>query len=94
MRFEPSGARGLRYQDRSYSHGDGTGGYSSRVQFNPEHDLSIVTIYNRENMDITAPEFADRVNDNILQLMTGKSSIPVDYISRDGRIARTPSRWQ
>jgi serine-type D-Ala-D-Ala carboxypeptidase/endopeptidase len=77
----------------SFGHGGGTGGYTSQVQFNPEHDLGIVTLYNRENMDITAPEFAERLNDNILQLMTGKPAIPVDYISRDERIALTPPNF-
>ena len=77
----------------SYGHGGGTGGYTSQVQFNREHDLGIVTLYNRENMDITAPQFAERLNDNILQLMTGKPAIPVDYISRDERIALTPPNF-
>jgi serine-type D-Ala-D-Ala carboxypeptidase/endopeptidase len=74
----------------SYSHGGGTGGYTSEVQFNPEHNLGIVTLYNRENLDIAAPRFAERVDENVFELMTGKPAIPVDYISQDERVVLIP----
>jgi hypothetical protein len=80
----------FRYQNCSYSHGGGTGGYTSEVQFNPEHDLNIVTLYNRENLNLAAQRFSERVNENVFELMTGKPAVPVDHISRDEQIALVP----
>ncbi len=74
----------------SYSHGGGTGGYSSMVMFNPGQDRAIVTLYNRDETDPAAPRFAERVAENIFELMSGKPSVPLDFISADERLALVP----
>jgi|GEM_PF-461949 len=74
----------------SYSHTGGTGGYSSMIVFNPAQDRAIVTLYNRDETDPAAPRFVERVAENILQLMSGKPSVPLDFISADERLALVP----
>jgi hypothetical protein len=77
----------------SYSHSGGTGGYSSLAGFNPAHDRAIVVLYNRDNSDPAAPQFVERVVENIDQLMTGKPSIPLDFISEQERLVLVPSTF-
>ncbi|MGO9454358.1 MAG: serine hydrolase domain-containing protein [Candidatus Binataceae bacterium] len=74
----------------SYSHAGGTGGYTSMVLFNPKQDRAIVVLYNRDNTDIAAPQFVERVAENVFELMSGKPSIPLDFISEDERVALIP----
>ena len=64
----------------SYGHGGGTGGYSSAAAFIPRQDLAIVVLYNRDNGN---PRFADRVEQNVYELMSGKPSTPVDFMSEE-----------
>jgi D-alanyl-D-alanine-carboxypeptidase/D-alanyl-D-alanine-endopeptidase len=62
-----------------YSHGGGTTGYSSEVQFSPEKDRALVVLYNR--LDDTPPgteRFVDRVAENIDALMSGRTSRRID----------------
>jgi D-alanyl-D-alanine-carboxypeptidase/D-alanyl-D-alanine-endopeptidase len=68
-----------------YSHSGGTGGYSSTAAFNPAEDRAIVVLYNRDNADIAAPQFAERVVENLAELMSGKPSIPLNFISEQER---------
>jgi len=74
----------------SYGHSGGTGGYSSVAGFIPNQDRAIVVLYNRDNLDPAAPRFVDRVAENIGELMLGKPSIPLDFISEDERLALIP----
>ncbi len=74
----------------SYSHGGGTGGYSSLAGFVPSSDRAIVVLYNRDNLDPAAPRFVERVAENIGDLMSGKPAIPLDFISEDERLALIP----
>jgi D-alanyl-D-alanine-carboxypeptidase/D-alanyl-D-alanine-endopeptidase len=74
----------------SYNHGGGTGAYTSEVLFNPKEDVAVVALYNRENLDLTAPRFAGRAAENVFELMSGKPAIPVDYISADERTLLVP----
>jgi len=74
----------------SYSHAGGTGGYTSMASFNPGEDRAIVVLSNRDNMDPAAPQLVERVVENTDELMTGKPSIPLDFISEDERLALTP----
>jgi serine-type D-Ala-D-Ala carboxypeptidase/endopeptidase len=76
-----------------YSHSGGTGGYSSTVAFNPAEDRAIVVLYNRDNSDPAAPQFVERVVENIEELMTGKPAIPLDFISEQERLALVPSTF-
>jgi serine-type D-Ala-D-Ala carboxypeptidase/endopeptidase len=71
----------------TYAHSGGTGGYSSMATFNPGEDRAIVTLYNRDNTDFAAPRLAERVAENIDELMSGKPSIPLDFISEKERRA-------
>jgi D-alanyl-D-alanine-carboxypeptidase/D-alanyl-D-alanine-endopeptidase len=68
-----------------YSHSGGTGGYSSTAAFNPVEDRAIVVLYNRDNADPAAPQFVERVAENIAELMSGKPSIPLDFVSEQER---------
>jgi len=79
--------------DGSYSHEGGTGGYRTLVGFDPAQDRAIVVLYNRENGDLAAPQLVERVAENIDQLMTGKPSIPLDFISEQERLALVPSTF-
>src|ERR1700731_4808866 len=74
----------------AYNHNGGTGGYSSFAEFDPPQDRAVVVLYNRDNTDPAAPRFSDRVGENVVQLMSGKPSIPVDYISEGERLALIP----
>jgi CubicO group peptidase (beta-lactamase class C family) len=74
----------------SYFHSGGTGGYRSLAGFNPTQNRAIVVLYNRDNTDPAAPQLVERVVENIDELMTGKPSIPLDFISEDERLALTP----
>lgn len=74
----------------SYFHSGGTGGYRSHVAFDPSQDRAIVVLYNRDNMDPAAPQLVERVVDNIDELMTGKPSIPLDFVSENERRALMP----
>ena len=74
----------------SYSHSGGTGGYRSLAGFNPAQDRAIVVLYNRDDSDPAAPQLVERVVENIDELMTGKPSIPLDFISEEERLALVP----
>jgi D-alanyl-D-alanine-carboxypeptidase/D-alanyl-D-alanine-endopeptidase len=76
-----------------YEHSGGTGGYTSDAGFDPKRDLAIVVLYNRENLDFSAPRFPDRVLVNIFELMAGEPSIPLDSISENERNALTPPKF-
>lgn len=77
----------------SYSHGGGTVGCSSMVVFNPGQDRAIVTLYNRDNTGPAAPGFVERVAENIFALMSGKPSVPLDFISADERLVLVPATF-
>jgi len=74
----------------SYFHSGGTGGYRSLAGFNPAQDRAIVVLYNRDNQDPAAPQLVERVVENIDELMTGKPSIPLDFLSENERLALLP----
>ena len=74
----------------SYFHSGGTGGYRSLAGFNPAQDRAIVVLYNRDDTDPGAPQLVERVMENIDELMTGKPSIPLDFISEEERPALVP----
>ena len=74
----------------SYFHSGGTGGYRSLVGFNPSQDRAIVVLYNRDNQDPAAPQLVERVVENIDELMAGKPSIPLDFLSEDERLVLIP----
>jgi D-alanyl-D-alanine-carboxypeptidase/D-alanyl-D-alanine-endopeptidase len=74
----------------SYFHSGGTGGYRSLAGFNPAQDRAIVVLYNRDDTDPGAPQLVERVVQNIDELMTGKPSIPLDFISEEERLALVP----
>ncbi len=76
-----------------YSHPGGTAGYMSMAGFNPEQDLAVVTLYNRDNLDFTVPRFAERLNQNIFEVMTGKPAIQIDYLSDQERSLLNPPRF-
>ena len=74
----------------TYSHEGGTGGYRSLAAFDPAQDRAIVVLYNRENTDPAAPQLVERVAENISELITGKPSIPLDFVSEQERLALAP----
>ena len=76
-----------------YSHSGGTGGYGSTAAFSPAEDRAIVVLYNRDNTDPAASPLAERVAENIAELMSGKPSIPLDFISEDERLVLVPSTF-
>ena len=77
----------------AYNHNGGTGGYSSFAEFDPPQDRAVVVLYNRDNTDPAAARFSDLVGENIVQLMSGKPSLPIDSISEDERLALTPATF-
>ena len=77
----------------SYSHGGGTGGYTSMAGFNPQRDVAVVALYNRENTDINAPPFAQRIAENVSDLLKGEPAIPIDYLSDDERVLLIPATF-
>ena len=74
----------------AYAHEGGTGGYTSLAAFNPAQDRALIVLYNRANTDLAAPQLVERIAENIDQLMTGKPSIPLDFISEVERLALVP----
>jgi serine-type D-Ala-D-Ala carboxypeptidase/endopeptidase len=86
-------AWGFSTKNGTYGHEGGTGGYRSLARFNPNQDRAIVVFYNRENTDPAAPQLVERVAENIDELMTGKPSIPLDFISEQERLALIPSTF-
>jgi serine-type D-Ala-D-Ala carboxypeptidase/endopeptidase len=86
-------AWGFTPKTGSYGHEGGTGGYRSLARFNPAQDRAIVVLYNRDNTDPAAPQLVERVVENIDELMTGKPSIPLDFISEEERLALVPSTF-
>jgi serine-type D-Ala-D-Ala carboxypeptidase/endopeptidase len=86
-------AWGFSTKNGTYGHEGGTGGYRSLARFNPNQDRAIVVLYNRENTDPAAPQLVERVAENIDELMTGKPSIPLDFISEQERLALIPSTF-
>ena len=73
--------------DHTFSHEGGTTGYNAYVEFNPQKNRAIVVLYNRWTQGTNPPFFADRVAENIGELMSGKPSIPLDVLSADERDA-------
>jgi D-alanyl-D-alanine-carboxypeptidase/D-alanyl-D-alanine-endopeptidase len=86
-------AWGFSTKNGTFGHEGGTGGYRSLARFNPNQDRAIVVLYNRENTDPAAPQLVERVAENIDELMTGKPSIPLDFISEQERLALIPSTF-
>jgi D-alanyl-D-alanine-carboxypeptidase/D-alanyl-D-alanine-endopeptidase len=83
-------AWGFTPKTGSYGHEGGTGGYRSLARFNPGQDRAVVVLYNRDNTNPAAPQLVERVAENIDELMTGKPSIPLDFISEEERLALVP----
>jgi serine-type D-Ala-D-Ala carboxypeptidase/endopeptidase len=77
----------------SYFHSGGTGGYRSLVGFNTAQDRAIVVLYNRDNQDPAAPQLVERVVENVDELMTGKPSIPLDFVSEQERRVLVPATF-
>ena len=83
-------AWGFNPKTGSYGHEGGTGGYRSLAAFNPSKDRAVVVLSNRDNTDPAAPQLVERVAENIDELMTGKPSVPLDFMSEDERLAMLP----
>ena len=75
-------------KDHNFAHNGGTTGYNCYVEFNPQNDRAIVALYNRGTQDLVGPIFfADRVAENVRELLSGKPSIKLDVLSDDDRAA-------
>jgi CubicO group peptidase (beta-lactamase class C family) len=64
-------------REHIYFHDGGTGGYSSFASFMVNDDRAIVVLYNREDTSTGNP-FTARVFANIVTLMSGEPSLPLD----------------
>jgi CubicO group peptidase (beta-lactamase class C family) len=66
-------------------HPGGDNGYTAYIAFNLQKDLALVVLYNRYDGD--DPPFMGRVAENVHELLSGQSSIPLDVLSEDERRA-------
>ena len=76
----------------AYAHEGGTGGYSSLAAFYPAQDRALIVLYNRcDNADLgSATSWSSASRKISTELMTGKPSIPLDFISEVERLALVP----
>lgn len=63
----------------AFWHSGGTGGYASYALFDPEHDIAVVALYNRES---DPPRFVDQVGNNVSSLLAGTPAAPPDFMTK------------